>query len=146
MRQICADVKSSLNLTPRVDTRLSLKKLEVDQGMLRFLRVLPFSALGGAVLADIWVTSGRGGCEYGEVGLDAGVVYPEASPHEPSQDERVSVGAVGELMPLVALGGFCRCVELERAARFCAFLVHGVSGVNSGEGPLWWPHVRHVDA
>lgn len=32
MRQICADVKSSLNLTPKVDTRLSLKKLEVDQG------------------------------------------------------------------------------------------------------------------
>lgn len=34
MRQICADVKSSLNLTPRVDTRLSLKKLEeAEQGV-----------------------------------------------------------------------------------------------------------------
>lgn len=34
MRQICADVKSSLNLTLRVDTRLSLKKLEeAEQGV-----------------------------------------------------------------------------------------------------------------
>ncbi|CAM9501782.1 unnamed protein product, partial [Hapterophycus canaliculatus] len=32
MRQVCADVKSSLNLTPRVDTRLSLKKLETEGG------------------------------------------------------------------------------------------------------------------
>lgn len=30
MRQVCADVKASLNLTARVDTRLSLKKLEAD--------------------------------------------------------------------------------------------------------------------
>lgn len=30
MRQVCADVKSSLNLTPRIDTRLSLKKLEAE--------------------------------------------------------------------------------------------------------------------
>lgn len=33
MRQVCADVKSSLNLTPRVDTRLSLKKLEAGEGV-----------------------------------------------------------------------------------------------------------------
>lgn len=32
MRQVCADVKSSLNLTARVDTRLSLKKLEAEMG------------------------------------------------------------------------------------------------------------------
>lgn len=30
MRQVCADVKSSLNLTARVDTRLSLKKMEAE--------------------------------------------------------------------------------------------------------------------
>lgn len=38
MGQICADVKSSLNLTPRLDTRLSLKKLEADQGEYRIER------------------------------------------------------------------------------------------------------------
>lgn len=30
MRQVCADVKASFSLTARVDTRLSLKKLEAE--------------------------------------------------------------------------------------------------------------------
>lgn len=32
MRQVCADVKSSLNLPATVDTRLSLKKPEAEDG------------------------------------------------------------------------------------------------------------------
>ncbi|CAM9505947.1 unnamed protein product, partial [Ectocarpus sp. 12 AP-2014] len=55
MRQICADVKSSLNLTPRVDTRLSLKKLEeAEQG-----------TVGGAAAAAA-TASGVGGTEGAE--------------------------------------------------------------------------------
>lgn len=48
--QVCADVKASLNLTPKVDTRLSLKKPEAEPGE------------HGEIHDEEWVTFSFVGC------------------------------------------------------------------------------------
>lgn len=54
--QVFADVKSHLDLTPRIDTRLSLRKLDADQGAGRTSRVLVGPWPGRAELFETCVT------------------------------------------------------------------------------------------